>query len=110
MDFDFVTAFFQKALESISVTYILSANFAIYFIIKIIDDLNKEKVVSKATKLLVTTATCLVLAALFLWQGYATGDIILTSALIVPISYKYVLKFFLEKFGVNYKKEEISTL
>lgn len=107
MDFDFVTALFEKALESISVTYIISANFIIYFVIKLIDELNMKNVVSQVNKLFITGTTCIILAALFLWQNYATGDVILTSALLVPISYKYVLKFFFEKFGVHYKKEDI---
>lgn len=109
MDFDFVSALFQKALESISVTYILSANFIIYFIIKLIDQLNGKKVVPQITKIFITGTTCLVLAGLFLWQSYAAGDVILTSALFVPISYKYVIKYFLDKFGMHYRKENIDT-
>lgn len=109
MEFDFVTSFFEKALESISVTYILSSNFIIFFIIKSFDQLNNEKAISQINKIFITGATCIILAGLFLWQNYAPGDVILTSSLLVPITYKYVIKFFLEKFNIHYRKEDIKS-
>ena len=86
-----------------SIPYIVSTNILIYLIIKFIDYLNKEKYVPGITKKIITAIVGLSMGILFHFIGTTTTEVLITSFLVVPFSYKYIIKYILKTFGVYYR-------
>lgn len=102
---DLLTGIYNAILGSLSIPYIVSTNILIFLIIKLIDFLNKDSIVPGITKKVVTALTGIVTAVLFKYISPGiTNEVLLTSFLIVPFSYKYVIKYILKNFGIYYRE------
>lgn len=103
---DVVNGIYQTIIGLISIPYIVATNLLIYSIIKFIDILNKEAVVSGVTKKVISVVTSIGMAILFHYiiAPTITYEVLLTSLLIVPFSYKFVIKYLLKTFGAYYRE------
>ncbi len=103
---DVVNGIYQTIIGLISIPYIVATNLLIYSIIKFIDILNKEAVVSGVTKKVISIVTSIGMAILFHYiiAPTITYEVLLTSLLIVPFSYKFVIKYLLKTFGAYYRE------
>lgn len=103
---DVVNGIYQTIIGLISIPYIVSTNLLIYSIIKFIDIINKDKVVSGVTKKVITIITSIGMAILFHFviAPNITYDVLLTSLLAVPFLYKFIIKYLLKTFGAYYRE------
>jgi len=102
-DTDLLSGIYSAIINSLSIPYIVSTNILIYLIIKFIDYLNKEKYVPGITKKIITAIVGLSMGILFHFIGTTTTEVLITSFLVVPFSYKYIIKYILKTFGVYYR-------
>jgi hypothetical protein len=102
-DVDLLGGIYTAILNSISIPYIISANILIYLIVKFVDSMNKDSIVPSITKKLITLIVVLFGGFVFSKIGTTSMETLITSGLIVPFSYKFVIKYLLKTFGVYYR-------
>lgn len=90
-------------------SFMLCVNILTYILIKVIDDLNGDKVVSTWTKRLVMLISCFAIAAGYVAGGYENTTILINSAILAPVAWSWIFKPILKKIGVDYKKMDKTT-
>lgn len=85
-------------------SFMLCVNILTYILIKVIDDLNDDKVVGTWTKRLVMIISCFAIAAGYVAGGYENTIILINSAILAPVAWSWIFKPILKKIGVDYKK------
>ncbi len=85
-------------------SFMLCVNILTYILIKVIDDLNGDKVVSTWTKRLVMLISCFAIAAGYIAGGYENTTILINSAILAPVAWSWIFKPILKKIGVDYKQ------
>lgn len=90
-------------------SFMLCVNILTYILIKVIDDLNGDKVVSTWTKRLVMIISCFAIAAGYIAGGYENTTILINSAILAPVAWSWIFKPILKKIGVDYKKIDKTT-
>lgn len=90
-------------------SFMLCVNILTYILIKVIDDLNGDKVVSTWTKRLVMLISCFAIAAGYIAGGYENTTILINSAILAPVAWSWIFKPILKKIGVDYKKIDKTT-
>lgn len=85
-------------------SFMLCVNILTYILIKVIDDLNGDKVVGTWTKRLVMLISCFAIAAGYIAGGYENTTILINSAILAPVAWSWIFKPILKKIGVDYKK------
>lgn len=90
-------------------SFMLCVNILTYILIKVIDDLNGDKVVSTWTKRLVMLISCFAIAAGYVAGGYENTTILINSAILAPVAWSWIFKPILKKIGVDYKKIDKTT-
>lgn len=99
-----VDQFLHLFNKNFDLSYMLCVNVLAYMIIKLIDDLNGDKVVGTWTKRAITVISCFVVAAAYKLNGYNETVVLINSAIIAPVAWSWIFKPILNKFGVDYKK------
>lgn len=90
-------------------SFMLCVNILTYILIKVIDDLNGDKVVGTWTKRLVMLISCFAIAAGYIAGGYENTTILINSAILAPVAWSWIFKPILKKIGVDYKKIDKTT-
>lgn len=90
-------------------SFMLCVNILTYILIKVIDDLNGDKVVSTWTKRLVMIISCFAIAAGYIAGGYENTTILINSAILAPVAWSWIFKPILKKIGIDYKKIDKTT-
>lgn len=90
-------------------SFMLCVNILTYILIKVIDDLNDDKVVGTWTKRLVMLISCFAIAAGYIAGGYENTTILINSAILAPVAWSWIFKPILKKIGVDYKKIDKTT-
>lgn len=90
-------------------SFMLCVNILTYILIKVIDDLNGDKVVGTWTKRLVMIISCFAIAAGYIAGGYENTTILINSAILAPVAWSWIFKPILKKIGVDYKKIDKTT-
>lgn len=85
-------------------SFMLCVNILTYILIKVIDDLNGDKVVGTWTKRLVMLISCFAIAAAYVAGGYENTTILINSAILAPVAWSWIFKPILKKIGVDYKQ------
>lgn len=85
-------------------SFMFCVNILTYILIKVIDDLNGDKVVGTWTKRLVMLISCFVIAAGYVAGGYENTTILINSAILAPVAWSWIFKPILKKIGVDYKQ------
>lgn len=85
-------------------SFMLCVNILTYILIKVIDDLNGDKVVGTWTKRLVMIISCFVIAAGYRAGGYEETVILINSSVLAPVAWSWIFKPILKKLGVDYKQ------
>lgn len=94
----------NQIINNFDFVYMLVINILTYLIIKTIDILNGEKVISTWTKRVV-----LIISIIFVFIGYKINNyhnniILINSTIAVPVFWSWCLKPILNKFNIDYKK------
>ena len=90
-------------------SFMLCVNILTYILIKVIDDLNGDKVVGTWTKRLVMIISCFAIAAGYRAGGYEETVILINSSVLAPVAWSWIFKPILKKIGVDYKKIDKTT-
>lgn len=85
-------------------SFMLCVNILTYILIKVIDDLNGDKVVGTWTKRLVMIISCFAIAAGYRAGGYEETVILINSSVFAPVAWSWIFKPILKKLGVDYKQ------
>lgn len=85
-------------------SFMLCVNILTYILIKVIDDLNGDKVVGTWTKRLVMIISCFAIAAGYRAGGYEETVILINSSVLAPVAWSWIFKPILKKLGVDYKQ------
>lgn len=93
----------QTTINSFDFSYCVIVNLLTYFIIKLIDELNKEKVVGVWIKRLVLISCILFTGVVY----YAIGQdikLLFNSAILAPVTWSWIFKPICSKLGIDYKE------
>ena len=90
--------------DNFDFTYMISINVLTYLIIKVIDYINKEKVVSTFVKRICLVIAIVVITIAYLLIGYDNKLTLINSAILSPVFYSWILRPILVHFNVNYKQ------
>lgn len=84
--------------------YMLSVNVLTYIIIKVIDELNKEKKVSTLIKRVVLVISIILISIVYKLIGYDNNIELVNSAILAPVFWSWIAKPICSKLGINYKQ------
>ena len=93
----------NTTINSFDFTYCLTVNILTYFVIKIIDELNKDKKVETRIKRIVLVI-CIILTGVVY---YITGQdvrLLFNSAILAPVAWSWVFRPIFKKLGIGYKE------
>lgn len=84
---------------------ILIINIITYFIIKIIDELDGDKVPTTWQKRFVFLIVATIMGILYKYITDVSINIIINSCIIAPVAWSWLAKPIADKFGIDYKKD-----
>lgn len=99
-----ISNFVELFNTNFDLSFMLCVNILTYILIKVIDDLNGDKVVSTWTKRLVMIISCFAIAAGYRAGGYEETVILINSSVLAPVAWSWIFKPILKKLGVDYKQ------
>lgn len=94
----------NQVLSNFDFAYMVVINIMTYIVIKIIDMINKDKVVGTWTKRFVLVMSALIVFTLYYITEYDNIVVLVNSTIATPVFWSWVLKPILNKFGLDYKK------
>ena len=100
---ELLTQIIDTLFNSFDYTYCLVVNLLTYFIIKIIDEINKDKEVKKWIKRLVLLI-CILLTGVGYYIFGQDARTIINSAVLAPVAWSWIFKPIAKKLGVDYKE------
>lgn len=92
----------QTTLQSFDFTYCLIVNVLTYVIIKVIDELNKDKVVKTWVKRMILLFSILSTGLVY-WVIGEDIKLIINSAILAPVAWSWIFKPLCNKLGVDYR-------
>jgi hypothetical protein len=107
MDQNVIDVFINSLDQIFNLGYYISVVVGVYLILKLIDYLNKEKVLTEPIKQIVTVLTGFVFGLIFYYIGDSIKALI-PSFLFSIFSYDYAIKYLLRKTRLSYKKRRSS--
>lgn len=84
--------------------YILTINVATYIFIQVWDNLNGDKLLTTWQKRLMLLLAIFIVGGVYKFAHYPNDIVLLNSTIFAPVSWSWLLKPILTKFGVGYKK------
>ena len=94
----------NNILSNFDFRYMLSVNVLTYIIIKVIDELNKEKKVSTLIKRVVLIISIILISIVYKLIGYDNNIELVNSAILAPVFWSWIAKPICSKLGINYKQ------
>lgn len=94
----------NNILSNFDFRYMLSVNVLTYIIIKVIDELNKEKKVSTWIKRVVLVISIILISIVYKLIGYDNNIELVNSAILAPVFWSWIAKPICSKLGINYKQ------
>lgn len=99
-----VIEFVKELLSKFDLAYMFAVNVATYIIIKVIDNLNGEKIVPTYLKRIIAFIVGAIIA--FAVTSFGTDKtIILYSFILSLVSWDYLFKGIIKKLSIDYKKK-----
>lgn len=99
-----VIEFVKELLSKFDLAYMFAVNVATYIIIKVIDNLNKEKIVPTYLKRIIAFIVGAIIAFAVISFG-TDKTIILYSFILSLVSWDYLFKGIIKKLSIDYKKK-----
>lgn len=79
-------------------------NIITYIAIKVIDDINKEKVITTWQKRIVFLVASIVVFIIYVMFADIKVNIIINSIIVAPVAWSWLAKPIANKLGIDYKK------
>lgn len=86
--------------------FMLILNVVTYIIIKLVDEINKEKIVTTWQKRIIFVCASLVIGCVYYFLSDIKLIIIINSIIIAPIAWSWLAKPIAIRFGIDYKKNK----
>ena len=83
----------------------LVINIVTYFLIKILDEINKEKIVTTWKKRIIFVLSAITMGIIYYFIADIKPSIIINSIIIAPVAWSWLAKPIAGKFGIDYKKK-----
>lgn len=94
----------NNILSNFDFRYMLSVNVLTYIIIKVIDELNKEKKVSTLIKRIVLVISIILISIVYKLIGYDNNIELVNSAILAPVFWSWIAKPICKKLNIDYKQ------
>ncbi len=94
----------NQIVSNFNFSIMIDINIITYTIIKIIDELNKEKVPTTWQKRIVFIIVSVVIGIIYRHMNIDNADIIFNSCIAAPVVWSWLAKPIMQKLGIDYKK------
>ena len=84
--------------------YMLAINVLTYLVIKILDEINGNKVIKTWHKRIVLLVSAAIVAITYKLGGYDNNIVLINSTILAPVFWSWIARPILVKFGLDYKK------
>lgn len=101
---DWFDSIINTTISSFDFGLIASINIATYIIVKLIDELNGDKKVSKWVKRFVLVCCIIVLSVIYHFIDGENDKLVLNSAIVSPVFWSWFGKPIFKKLGIDYKE------
>lgn len=95
----------NQLISNFDFALILIINIITYFIIKIIDELDGDKIPTTWQKRFVFLIVATIMGILYKYITDINTNIIINSCIIAPVAWSWLAKPIADKFGIDYKKD-----
>lgn len=99
------TSIIEQIINNFDFAYMFAINALTYIIIKIIDEINGDKVINTWTKRLILLAVIVVITIFYSFTGYERWTVLINSACVTPVAWSWIFRPIVTKLRINYKKE-----
>ena len=100
---DFINIIIEKIINNFDFSYIISINLITYFIIKLVDYLNKEKIVTVLQKRIILIVSIIIMFGIYSILGYNNYIVLINSSIFAPVFWSWFLRPIINKLGIGYK-------
>ncbi len=100
---DFINIITEKIINNFDFSYIISVNLITYFIIKLVDYLNKEKIVTVLQKRIILIVSTIIMFGVYSILGYNNYIVLVNSSIFAPVFWSWLLRPIINKLGIGYK-------
>lgn len=97
----------NQLISNFDFALILIINIITYFIIKVIDELDGDKIPTTWQKRFVFLIVAIIIGILYKYITDVPTNIIINSCIIAPVAWSWLAKPIADKFGIDYKKDYI---
>lgn len=104
---EYISQIITTTLESFDFGFCAAVNILTYSIIKIIDELNKEKSVGTWTKRIVLIISTIIIGLIYFVLG-ADNKLLINSAILAPVFWSWIAKPICTKLKIDYKSTDDS--
>lgn len=104
MDNNIDINFINQVRDNFDFIYIIVVNILTYCVIKFIDVINRDKIVTTMWKRIILVIAVFLVAIVYIITGYDKYDILFNSAIAAPVFWSWILKPIFVKNGLDYKK------
>ena len=84
--------------------YMLTINVLTYLVIKILDEINGNKVITTWHKRIVLLVSAAIVAVTYKLGSYDNNIVLINSTIFAPVFWSWIARPILVKFGLDYKK------
>lgn len=93
----------SQLINNFDFALIATINIATYSIIKIIDEINKEKIVTVWQKRIIFVIVSIIIGISYYFLSDVKSIIIIDSIIISPVAWSWLIKPIVKKFNIDYK-------
>lgn len=94
----------SQIVSNFNFSIMIDINIITYTIIKIIDELNKEKVPTTWQKRIVFIIVSAIIGGIYYYIDANKADIIFNSCIVAPVAWSWLAKPIMQNLGIDYKK------
>ena len=93
----------NQLVANFDFSFMLILNVVTYIIIKLVDEINKEKIVTTWQKRIIFVCASLVIGCIYYFLSDVKPIVIINSIIIAPIAWSWLAKPIANKLGIDYK-------
>ena len=95
----------NQLIHNFDFALMLVINIVTYSLIKILDEINKEKIVTTWQKRIIFVLSAITMGIVYYFITDIKPSIIINSIIIAPVAWSWLAKPIAAKFGIDYKKK-----
>lgn len=95
----------RQLIHNFDFALMLVINIITYGLIKLLDEINKEKIVTTWQKRIIFVLSAITMGIIYYFITDIKPSIIVNSIIIAPVAWSWIAKPIASKFGIDYKKK-----